>query len=402
MAKKRILGNATGPRAVLVFAGSSCVILLFRGFRAFQCLEQTSFEKFVQPLQYDNTHNRVFGQLLRKPRHHPVHPDSVFYGFQFASNLTRSSDNKPYCESKDRYRDLRLRESHRIVYLSGKMGHNNRFKEDIEKRQREATEKLHWLRNDSDAIFHYEVPEHWRNHETYKQHTQFLKDPTHESSTGGGWWFWKPPLILDALKELSPNDVLVFGDYDQTVWWPALADLIDYMITNPEIDWALTRWRHGMESARTKQDVFEAYCGKPTKTLLESPQWQAGMHIFRPTLRVKQFIEEWQRATEDYHAISDEKSLVANNPSFVEHRRDQSLLNMLHKCWFTSDEAKYIRAPHPCGLFYEKEYLDFYFVTLPPIKTPEELRLLEEQRHTFWASHNRTVPKADYHNSIKL
>jgi hypothetical protein len=48
--------------------------------------------------------------------------------------------------------------------------------------------------------------------------------------------------------------------------------------------------------------------------------------------------------------------------------------------------------PHPCGSFYEKEYPDFYSVTLPPIKTPEELRLLEEQRRTFWASHSHTVP----------
>jgi hypothetical protein len=167
------------------------------------------------------------------------------------------------------------------------------------------------------------------------------------------------------------------------------------MIQNPNIDWALTQ-TYIREEKYTKQDVFEAYCGKPTKALQDSGQWRAGLHIFRPTPRVIQFIEEWQRATEDYSAISDTESLIPNAPSFVEHRRDQSLLNLLLKCWFTSDEAKYVKVLDPCEGLYMKGNLNLHFVTLPSLKTPEELTLLEERRHSFWAFHNRTVPKALY------
>jgi hypothetical protein len=391
--RKPFTGTEGRRRTARFFAGSFYLFLFVKILRAYQAYNQREVVEVDQQKQV----NRVRGIDLpphRKPRHHPVRPDSVFRGFQFESNLTMSSDNKPYCESKDRFRKLPLKLNQRVVYLSGKMGHNNGFQTEIQNREIEAIEKLHWLRNASDTIFLYEVPEHWRNHEPYKQHTQFLKDPTHASSTGGGWWFWKPPLILDALKQLSPNDVLVYSDYDQTTWWPALADFIDHILKNPEIDWALPRWQGGTESKYTKRDVFEAYCGTPTSILRHTPQWEAGIHIFRPTRRVIQFVEEWQRATEDYEAISDTESLVPNEPSFAEHRRDQSLLNLMHKCWFTSDEAKYVQAPHPCGWLYGKGLIDFYFITLPSLKTSEELTLLHHRRQRFWASHNRTFEKA--------
>jgi hypothetical protein len=375
-------------RIPILLAGVCFIFLLVRNFAMINCKNVDMIEALqsYQSLQAQTV------QPTRKPRHHPTRADSVLR--DFASDTSNNSD-KSHCDSKDPYRHIPLKPNQRVIHLTGKMGYNNKFQKDVEDRQREVIQKFPWLRNTSDAISHFKVPDHWLNYEPYQEHLQFLKDPTHESSKGGGWWFWKPAVILDVLKQLSPDDVLVYADYDQTNWWPGLAVFIEYMIQNPNIDWALTQ-TYIREEKYTKQDVFEAYCGKPTKALQDSGQWRAGLHIFRPTPRVIQFIEEWQRATEDYSAISDTESLIPNAPSFVEHRRDQSLLNLLLKCWFTSDEAKYVKVLDPCEGLYMKGNLNLHFVTLPSLKTPEELTLLEERRHSFWASHNRTVPKAVY------
>jgi hypothetical protein len=307
----------------------------------------------------------------------------------------------------------------RIVFLTAKFGHAQKFKNDILHRRKEAIDTFEWL-TDENAFAYYKFPEHWFLHQQHSspnnnndgdddiddddnpsygyshQHTAFLKNPNDESAVGGGFWFWKPPLILDHLQELNNGDYLVYADYDQEIWWPCITDLLVYMMndSNNTIDWALPRWLGGLEAAYTKHDVFQAYCtghldADQLQTAFFSAQWEAGIHIIKKSDRAVQLVQQWQRATEHYRAISDTPSLLTNHPEFQEHRRDQTLLNMMLKCWFPPAVVVQ-EAPHPCGWMYGENMIHFFFLQLPTTTMPvEEIAWLEEYRRDFWTSLNR-------------
>lgn len=308
----------------------------------------------------------------------------------------------------------------RIVYVTAKFGHNQRFCNDISKRLQQAVGTFPWL-DPENAYAYCEFPEHWRMHAPYVNHVQFLTDPNHESAVGGGWWFWKAPLILDHLRQLQDGDLLIYADFDQITWWTALTDLVHLFVENPSIDWALPQWRGGSEGAYTKRDVIHAYCGHLNSTefqeAINSAQWEAGIQIFRKTHRVVKHVEQWQRANENYHAISDDASyLLPNFPSFLEHRRDQSLLNMLLKCRYCNNNEnrckrskawKYttIDVPHPCGWLYGQNMIDFHVVSFAPRnkKTNLDLLQMEQQTNTAWemlSRYHATDPLSNYTTDI--
>jgi hypothetical protein len=329
-------------------------------------------------------------ELPNRTRSTAIPSSHPYRGFVERANANAVSV-RAYCNSPERFgfqRSLPLeRPDQRIIFVSAKFGHNQRFREDMMKRRKQVMDTYSWC-NTSNTYSFYEVPEYLRNHHAYRdsKHTKFLDDPNHESATGAGFWFWKAPLILHHLQELKDGDILVYADLDQTNWARSLTDFVEHMLLNPEIDWALPRWQKLEEQKYTKRDVLEAYCGdNPLLTedqkneANNSSQWEAGIHIGRKNARTLQFFQQWELASQNYHALSDEPSYLPNDADFRSHRRDQSLLNMMLKCRF--QDLTYAAAPHPCGWRYNgndrERIIDFYMVSLPPIRPAAELAALE-------------------------
>jgi len=156
--------------------------------------------------------------------------------------------------------------------------------------------------------------------------------PILELPRGGGYWLWKPYIIHATLSKLNEGDILVYLDSKYFFIEPFTA-WIETLLTNRDIgvfrnkpnepSYAMKQW--------CKMDVIQKY-GR-TRQVFENNEgdcW-AGFVSLRKTRFTEVFIQEWLEMC-TYENITDSPSVCPNDPCFIDHRHDQSLLSiLLHK-----------------------------------------------------------------------
>ena len=137
---------------------------------------------------------------------------------------------------------------------------------------------------------------------------------------GGGYWVWKPLIILDALKS---SETVIY--MDSSVLFDDVNNLQRVVQTTeclsaPQTSYANKDW--------TKRSCFKIMeCD--TEEYWNTPQVWAGV-VCAKRCGIE-IIEDWKKYCLIYDAISDSKC-KENFPSFRAHRHDQSILtNILLK-----------------------------------------------------------------------
>lgn len=156
--------------------------------------------------------------------------------------------------------------------------------------------------------------------ESFKNENKNILD----KEIGGGYWLWKPYIILDSLEQASEEQIIFYLDS---------GDIID-----PGLSWYLEEHfkyfdyilYEGAKSNEvyTKPEVFkELNLGEEYKKVI---QLEAGICGFKKTKENIEFIKEWLDLCKNEKLVLDDRYDL-NLPSdyFVEHRRDQSLLTIL-------------------------------------------------------------------------
>ena len=166
----------------------------------------------------------------------------------------------------------------------------------------------------------------------YKQHLQFVRNDTHESGRGAGFWFWKPLLNLALLNDDSVPDgaYVVYSDGDRPDVIGFAGEVIEAMALRGH-DFAIQHWKGDDTRSRTKGDTFVYFGFTNMEEWENNSQYSANFFIYRKSAEMVRFFNEWARLMEDYHQVSDEPSIVANHPHYDEHRHDQTMLDLLIK-----------------------------------------------------------------------
>ncbi len=149
---------------------------------------------------------------------------------------------------------------------------------------------------------------------------------------GGGYWLWKPYIIL---KTLIRNDVKN-GDYifysDSGAYF---IDKIDYLIdlskkykqdiipfTNKNAD---------IEKVRTKRDAF-ILMGLDSKEYSETLQRGTGFILIKKTDFSIKFLKEFLKYSQNKQIVDDTTSKIKKDyAGFIENRHDQSIFSLLTK-----------------------------------------------------------------------
>ena len=191
----------------------------------------------------------------------------------------------------------------------------------------------------------------------WESHLQFTTNDS-LSAKGGGYWFWKAPIVQYHLKRLPPSDqaVLVYADVDLSEHMMWIESLVHTMRVE-NLTLALYQTTKLMRQW-TKPSVYQAMCSKhpdydPRQD--QSVQFAAGFLVLRRTPGVLHLMEEWSKAMSrlDWLVDDEEESPTTTSttttyttrtattsvshtthPSddFREHRHDQSLLSCLIQC----------------------------------------------------------------------
>jgi len=145
---------------------------------------------------------------------------------------------------------------------------------------------------------------------------------------GGGYWIWKPYIILKTLKKLKYGDIIFYCDSG--------ALFIDDV--NPLIDLALNKqdvvcFNVGFKEKKyTKRDAF-VLMDCDTKVYSESDQRLATFIVIKKTSLSISFFKDFLNFSLDKRIISDDDNVLGheNHAGFVENRHDQSIFSLLTK-----------------------------------------------------------------------
>jgi hypothetical protein len=170
---------------------------------------------------------------------------------------------------------------------------------------------------------------------------------------GGGYWLWKPYVILKRLTELPDGDVLCYCDSSYRFLSDARI-IADAWLSDGDIGACHNKpndsaWQEHTDRKYTKHDTFELMQvppGDERERIKSTIQAWAGFVLLRKSATSVAFVREWLNYAQNAQIITDSPSTTApEDPEFKENRHDQSIYSILLK-------MKHIRLN-----FIEKQFL---------------------------------------------
>lgn len=191
------------------------------------------------------------------------------------------------------------------------------------KKQQKHNTKTAYEKGKFDLVIEYGPEDLEENFK--KKYEHILKKPR-----GGGYWLWKPYLILKTLQERSKE-----GDYlfycDSGAYY---INKIDYLINTMEknsLDIMLFELPL-IEKQWTKRDAFILMDCDNEKTA-DSNQISATYILIKKDRKTLEFIKEYLKYCSDERILTDLSNTqkMDNYKDYIEHRHDQSILSLLAK-----------------------------------------------------------------------
>lgn len=155
------------------------------------------------------------------------------------------------------------------------------------------------------------------------------------SERGGGWWAWKPFVILKELEEMNEGELLLYCDTGRAypfkildrpltplkVW---MQNRGQFCVPGVQIPWngPMSRW--------TKRDAFDLLDCDGPKYHTAVPI-QASFSLWKSCAESRTFVARWLMLCSDRRLVTDDPNTCGkeNLPDFEDHRHDQSLLSLL-------------------------------------------------------------------------
>jgi hypothetical protein len=217
-----------------------------------------------------------------------------------------------------------------ITYVTGKFGRNAPFKHSLQNTN-------NWVvasgLQPHQVHVHSSFPDFISNDKRWERHLEFLTNET-APTRGGGYWFWKGPLIQHYFDKLRDGEILIFTDADVLDGWGWTHKLLETMLQKQH---TFALFETDFEERHyTKQDVLRKYCGadvsRAARRLREI--YSANFLVFIKSPGTTRFLQHWTDGLADFHLVSDEPSVVPNVKVFEDNRHDQSILSTMLKCQY--------------------------------------------------------------------
>ena len=188
------------------------------------------------------------------------------------------------------------------------------YADDKFKPQQEFLERVH---SDNFNIISY--TRDWLVTTDYYKDNQTLLDEEH----GGGWWAWKPFVILDAMSKVEEGDYVIYCDAGDMVS-PGIKSFVENTLNEDEF--CLLLLGNNKNKDYTKRDCF-VLMGCDEADYWNSNQLEAGVQVWKKTEQSVNIISDWMKYCIDPRIIKDDPSTLGEEmSSFNAHRNDQSIL----------------------------------------------------------------------------
>ena len=149
---------------------------------------------------------------------------------------------------------------------------------------------------------------------------------------GFGYYVWKPYIIEQSLEKIPENSYLFYIDVGCVLHRNGQKRLLEYVdILNRSGKSILGFQLTHQEKTWSKMDLL-IRMNYTKEEELNTMQCLSGIILFKNTPEARTFVRQWRTIMEeDIHWRDDSPSKVPNDPSFQEHRHDQSVYSILLK-----------------------------------------------------------------------
>lgn len=164
-----------------------------------------------------------------------------------------------------------------------------------------------------------------------------------DQKRGAGYWLWKPYFILEELKKMSPNDILMYVDCGDEL--SNLGTLREFIFKKTEnLDALLTKGAFG-NGIYTKRDCF-ILMGCDNQAYYNEIQMEAGILVFKNTAQAREIVEKWLMYCQNEFILTDIPNVGSENlEGFIDHRHDQSVLtnlSIIYNLYSSSDMRQFV------------------------------------------------------------
>ena len=183
---------------------------------------------------------------------------------------------------------------------------------------------------------------------------------------GYGYYIWKPRIVKQVLATLQEGDILHWLDSGSHLNPRGLWRLEEYFEIAQQVEGGFLGFENkppngplhydgrplpdNAEYLLTKGDLLDWFQVRDLPEICQTQQIGATTFMIRKCEQSVDFIDQWNSVFEGrLHLIDDTPSVSANEPGFIQHRWDQSILSILAKlhkvptvsvfeCWYPSVE----------------------------------------------------------------
>ena len=160
-----------------------------------------------------------------------------------------------------------------------------------------------------------------------ERNSQFIM----QNPRGFGLWIWKPEVILQALKKVPDNGILVYADAGCTLNPEGISRLKEYIqlvkdCSGHRLAFELTGFR---EEQFTTEYVLQAL-EFTSRDQRDSYQLVGGISLIQKTPENIAFVTLWNQLVQAPHMLTGGMHIPCS-PSYSAHRHDQSIWSVLNK-----------------------------------------------------------------------
>lgn len=167
----------------------------------------------------------------------------------------------------------------------------------------------------------------------WKKHKNFIES----NPKGYGYWIWKSYINYKTIEEVADeDDIIVYADAGCELQVNNVERLKYYIgiVKNKTMDFnelGIVAFNgFFLEQKYTKMDtIVSIYRGN--YDIFESPQIVATAFVYKKCQNTENIMSMWYQKSCVYHLIDDSPSTFENDPSFKEHRHDQSIFSLVFK-----------------------------------------------------------------------
>lgn len=173
----------------------------------------------------------------------------------------------------------------------------------------------------------YTIEDLIQDTEFRQQHMEFIQ----QNPRGFGYWIWKPYIVWKRLQEVEEGDIVLYLDACTTFNVEGKARFFEYvnmLLQSPQKCFFMEMHKDLLIKHWTKMDCANQLDGK---MFLDTPVIISTFFMVCNTKTNKLLFEYLYKLCSEYPLVDDSPSILPNDPTFKEHRHDQSILSILMK-----------------------------------------------------------------------